>query len=140
MFRFYVTEPTYSSHLYHVLILYVPPLQSVSFSGPGMYYSKWQFKTVIDGKVLNPQLSEAVTLGTTFMPYNDLVPRVDLQVGNIQQTACSANNPGDCHYLSPTICDLLFRCGDDQHMERFKDCTGTKQTFDYDKLEEFLYP
>jgi len=116
-------------------------IPSVSFSGPGLYYSKWQFETKTSDEVsLHPDLAEAVNLGTTFMPSNDVVPRVDGQIGNIQHTACSVKNSLHCHLISTMICDLLHRCGDDQHRERFRDCSGTKQTFNYTILQEIIFP
>ena len=115
-------------------------LQSVSFSGPGLYYANGQFKTKIADETLQPNLAEAVNLGTTFIPSSDVVPRLDSQVGNIQQTACSDTNLLHCHSISTMICDLLFRCGDDQNQKRFKDCTGRNQTFDYDTLRLSIFP
>ena len=116
-------------------------LQSVSFSGPGLYFSKWQVKKKFADKTLHPDLAEAVNLSTTFMPSKDIVPRFDGQVGNIQRTACSDKNSLHCHSISAMICDLLSRCGDNQHQKRFHNCTVPKQTFDYYAiLQQIIFP
>ena len=97
-------------------------LQSVSFSGPGIVFSKFQFTTQIGDKVLYPRLAKATNLATTFIPSHDLVPQVDGHLGNVQYTACSRMVPSSCHEISAMVCDLLLRCGDDQDQKRFHTC------------------
>ena len=114
-------------------------LQSVSFSGPGMQYSKWQFPTKIGEDDLYPRLSRAADHATVFMPSHDFVPTVDSHVGNVQDTICSRKGILSCHGIGHMICDLLFRCGDGHNHERFHTCEGAFELkFDEDVLDDHV--
>ena len=114
-------------------------LQSVSFSGPGTQYSKWQFGTKIGEDYLYPRLSRAADQSTVFMPSHDFVPTVDSHVGNVQDTICSRKGFLSCHGIGVMTCDLLLRCGDGHDKKRFHSCEGAfRLIFDENKLEEFV--
>ena len=114
-------------------------LQSVSFSGPGMQYSKWQFPTKIGEDDLYPRLARAADQDTVFMPSHDFVPTVDSHVGNVQDTICSRKGFLSCHSIAHMVCDLLFRCGDGHNQERFHTCeAGFELKFDENVLEYYV--
>jgi len=80
-------------------------LSIVSISGPGVSYSARKFDLPEDQDFL-----ESTPL-VTIMPDNDIVPRIDLQLGMVQRIACHSGL-GYCHDLPSTICELLRNCGD----------------------------
>ena len=113
-------------------------LQSLSFSGPGVSYSTGHFGTDTDEDVLHPQSEDVSNLATTLIPSSDIVPIVDDHLGLVQRTTCSLAEPLACHKISAMVCDLLYRCGDDQNQRRFKSCTVPPTTFNKTKLEHNL--
>lgn len=82
-------------------------LESVSFSGPG-----W----VLSSGKLGVSLANATARArreTVIIPDADVVPRIDRHQGNVQFIQCSAGlDPGACHGLVRTCCELLRVCGD----------------------------
>jgi len=49
-------------------------------------------------------------LSFTVVPDNDVVPRVDKQLGMIAETDCR-QGPAGCHSIGNTFCELLYSCG-----------------------------
>lgn len=45
-------------------------------------------------------------------PIRDVVPRVDGQLGLRQQISCSSFDPGECHHIARSQCELVRICGD----------------------------
>merc|ERR1711862_1001016 len=80
-------------------------------------------------------------LDYTVVPDNDLVPRVDEQLGTQILTRCDSGNPKLCHSIGETLCDLLVSCGSagfpqdvevncalcPKHAHYFKDCAETPE-------------
>ena len=123
-------------------LLHVLGLQSVSFSGPGLYNSKWQFDSLVnDVTELYPSLTRTTHLATTFIPSNDPVPMMDSHLGIVQHTVCSQKVPVSCHKINAMVCDLLVHCGDGHDLQRFHKCkAGSKSiTDDMNVLESHLY-
>jgi Lipase (class 3) len=77
-------------------------VSSVSFSGPGMVISGGSFLP----PVLKPNLP------FTIIPDLDPVPRVDKQVGVVADIRCLTLDPGGCHSVERSTCELLTSCGD----------------------------
>lgn len=59
------------------------------------------------------------------VPYGDIVPQIDDQLGVAQSIACTAINPITCHNLTQTACELYRKCGDPRN--RSIDFTCTQQ-------------
>lgn len=82
-------------------------LESVSFSGPG-----WLLSSAKLGMSL-PNATARSRRETVIIPDSDVVPRVDTHQGNVQFIQCRAGlDPGACHGLVRTCCELLHVCGD----------------------------
>lgn len=115
-------------------------IPSVSFSGPGFFYSKWQFATPLrNGTVVYPKLSRAMNYATTFIPSHDIVPQCDRHLGTVQYTTCSRKGALSCHAIDAMVCDLLVQCGDGHDQKRFHSCKiGYDLTFDEEEREETL--
>merc|ERR1712010_344676 len=116
-------------------------VSSVSFSGPGFFYSRYQFGTKVGNETLYPKLARAINLNTVFMPSTDVVPRMDSHIGAIQHTACTFKEYSACHSISAMVCDLILRCGDNQEQKRFHSCEDNEfePTIDMGVLENTLY-
>mmetsp|Transcript_82333 Transcript_82333/g.142741 ORF Transcript_82333/g.142741 Transcript_82333/m.142741 type:complete len:822 (-) Transcript_82333:44-2509(-) len=120
-------------------------IQGVAFSPPGLYYSGAWFGVSED--VLKKKM-------VIVKPDKDFVPKIDKQVGNIEQVQCRSNDPVSCHGLPQTICYLNRVCGDPR-MRDFRladDCsilpadkttptlstTGAKQGLKFENHRSFL--
>jgi len=120
-------------------------VSSVSYSGPGFFFAKWQFGTKLSlpsgNETWYPKLARAVNLNTVFVPSSDAVPRFDSHIGAIQHTACTKRAPLSCHSISAMVCDLLLRCGDNQDQKRFHRCADAcfEPTLDVNKLENNVH-
>uniref|UniRef100_A0A7S2I7P5 Fungal lipase-type domain-containing protein n=1 Tax=Zooxanthella nutricula TaxID=1333877 RepID=A0A7S2I7P5_9DINO len=57
---------------------------------------------------------------TAVVPDNDLVPRVDYQLGTSLPMVCPGN-PEECHRVSWAVCELYDRCGGDPRGRRPSD-------------------
>eukprot|EP00667_Euglena_gracilis_P001399 EG_transcript_1398 len=99
-------------------------LSVVSLSGPGISYSVRKFKVpeAQDWLQRRPIL--------TIMPDNDVVPRIDLQLGLVQHIACHGD-VGYCHDLPSTICELIRTCGDPMGRVVHPKVSAPCQSFDY---------
>jgi len=81
---------------------------AVVFSAPGVIFSAAR---------LNVSLETAERDIVVVMPDGDVVPRVDLQAGQVQRIACrdldgKPSSPASCHSLQRTTCELWRVCGD----------------------------
>ena len=120
-------------------MLHARSLQSVAFSGPGLIFSKGEFTTEIDGKVVQPRLANAVELSTNFIPTSDRVPRFDGHMGSVIDTVCSRTGFYSCHGMDVHICEFIYRCGDDQNQTRFRSCNASHNIiFDEHKIEDLI--
>ena len=120
-------------------VLHARSVQSVAFSGPGLIFSKGEFTTDIDGKVVQPRLANAVELSTNFIPTSDRVPRFDGHMGSVVDTVCSRDSLSSCHDMGAHICELIYRCGDGQNQTRFRSCNASHDIiFDPDQIEDYV--
>ena len=88
-------------------------IPSVSFSGPGFLLSA--AKLNLTQRLLgltSAQLAAIDALTTVVLPARDLVPRIDYQVGLLQDISCDSTNPVDCHDIKRACKALLYSCGD----------------------------
>jgi putative lipase involved disintegration of autophagic bodies len=75
----------------------------ISFSGPGSALA--QPKLGVD--------PDAEYVGITIIPDYDVVPRIDVQVGDVQQINClGTTNVIGCHSIQRTCCELVRKCGE----------------------------
>lgn len=77
--------------------------RAVSFSGPGLLYSRGRFD--VDASDIRDNV-------LTFKPQKDIVPRVDELGGMVQELRCKQTNPLGCHSSFTHICELYLSCGD----------------------------
>ena len=80
-------------------------LPSISISGPG---------TVLTGPKLGISEGSPVYGGhVVIVPDFDIVPRVDLHVGTVQNINCLGSvSAADCHSCTRSCCELIRSCGD----------------------------
>ncbi|OQR96295.1 hypothetical protein ACHHYP_16255 [Achlya hypogyna] len=81
--------------------LHVP---AVSFSGPGLLYSRGRFEIDNERDIRDYVL--------TVKPRGDVVPRVDRLGGLVQDIDCRRNNPKACHSTETHACEFYLTCGD----------------------------
>jgi len=83
-------------------------IPAVVFSAPGVVYSASKF---------GMHMQECRRKVWVVMPDQDVVPRVDLQAGTVQQILCRDPN-GEaeyawlCHSIQRTACEIFRMCGD----------------------------
>lgn len=77
-------------------------LPAASFSGPGTHITSGPLALPI----ARPELEYVV------IPALDPVPRTDDHVGTIANINCRSEDPGRCHEIVRTCCELLSSCGD----------------------------
>jgi hypothetical protein len=77
--------------------------QAVSFSGPGLLYSRGRFDV---------QAQDVRDYVLTLKPQKDIVPRVDKLGGMVQELRCRHKSPMKCHSTSTHLCELYLSCGD----------------------------
>jgi len=80
-------------------------IPAVTFSAPGLKATS----TILRPE---PKADPLVRQIVNVVPDRDLVPKVDEQAGTVLRTVCPLGNPGNCHRLSVTMCELLASCGD----------------------------
>jgi hypothetical protein len=78
-------------------------LPAVSFSGPGTWITAGPLGLPDPPQ---PQLEFVV------VPELDPVPRADDHVGTVAAIKCRSSDPGSCHSIERTCCELLHSCGD----------------------------
>jgi len=83
-------------------------LPAVVWSAPGMVYSKTRF---------NVSLQMAKRNIWVVRPDHDIVPRVDMQAGTVQDISCrdqkgQPDTALNCHGLTKTACEVWRVCGD----------------------------
>ena len=102
-------------------------LASVSFSGPGTVITGYKLG-VSNGFVICSTNSRYVcnscvfllqirsgdpTVGMVIVPDYDVVPRVDVHKGAVQNILCGgASSALKCHSILRTCCELIRSCGD----------------------------
>ncbi|KDO26509.1 hypothetical protein SPRG_07912 [Saprolegnia parasitica CBS 223.65] len=91
---------------------------AISFSGPGLVFSRGRFH------INEEDVRDYVV---TIKPQNDIVPRVDVLGGLVQDIECRKNNPLFCHGSSTHACELYMTCGD----KRGRDWSQAKQCIPY---------
>ncbi|KDO18494.1 hypothetical protein SPRG_16149 [Saprolegnia parasitica CBS 223.65] len=79
-------------------------LPAVSFSGPGLLYSRGRFDIDDERSIRDYVL--------TVKPRGDFVPRVDRLGGLVQDIDCRRNNPKACHGTDTHACEFYLTCGD----------------------------
>eukprot|EP00931_Biecheleriopsis_adriatica_P058045 TRINITY_DN34481_c0_g1_i1.p1 TRINITY_DN34481_c0_g1~~TRINITY_DN34481_c0_g1_i1.p1 ORF type:complete len:678 (-),score=103.51 TRINITY_DN34481_c0_g1_i1:344-2377(-) len=89
-------------------------LEGIGFSPPGLFYQS--MKLDVDWKQLQYSF-------TVVQPSADIVPRVDTQRGMIEWIGCQAN-PGTCHRLTKSSCELWSRCGDRRKRDWRRMCSN----------------
>ncbi|GAB9464622.1 hypothetical protein Gpo141_00002051 [Globisporangium polare] len=97
--------------------------RAVSFSGPGLLYSRGRFD------VTASDIRDNVL---TFKPQKDIVPRVDELGGMVQELRCKRTNPMGCHSSLTHICELYLSCGD----TRRRNWASNTQCLEYQALPE----
>lgn len=84
-------------------------VEAITFSAPGIDATS---------KIMFPDANKTELarnthrLVTNVVPETDLVPAVDMQTGTVVPISCNIKNPGDCHLLVNTMCELMAACGD----------------------------
>lgn len=91
---------------------------AVSFSGPGLLYSRGRFD-VEDDAIRDYVL--------TIKPRHDVVPQVDALGGMVQEIECRRLNPLACHSTVTHMCELVASCGD----KRGRDWSRATQCQEY---------
>ncbi|ETV64344.1 hypothetical protein H257_18752, partial [Aphanomyces astaci] len=91
---------------------------AVSFSGPGLVYTRGRFH--LDEADIRDYVM-------TIKPVTDIVPRVDVLGGMVQEIECRKTNPLACHGSSTHACELYMTCGD----KRNRDWTQAAQCASY---------
>ncbi|OQS07141.1 hypothetical protein THRCLA_20211 [Thraustotheca clavata] len=76
---------------------------AISFSGPGLVFTRSRFH------IEEQDVRDYVV---TIKPENDIVPRVDVLGGLVQEIECRKDNPLFCHGSSTHACELYMTCGD----------------------------
>ena len=67
----------------------------------------------------------------TIKPNTDIVPRVDVLLGLVQEIECRKSNPLACHGSGTHACELYMTCGD----ARNRDWSSATQCADYMKRQ-----
>mmetsp|Transcript_82346 Transcript_82346/g.128572 ORF Transcript_82346/g.128572 Transcript_82346/m.128572 type:complete len:175 (-) Transcript_82346:222-746(-) len=81
---------------------------AITFSSPGVSATRMLVaKDSKDGEGAEDTLHR---MTYTVVPDNDVVPRVDYQLG-IQIPISCKDNPLGCHSSGETLCDLVYSCG-----------------------------
>ncbi|ETV90888.1 hypothetical protein, variant [Aphanomyces invadans] len=91
---------------------------AISFSGPGLAYTRGRFH--LDEADIRDYVM-------TIKPVSDIVPRVDVLGGMVQDIECRKTNPLACHGSSTHACELYMACGDKRH----RDWSQATQCADY---------
>ncbi|OQR90386.1 hypothetical protein ACHHYP_05578 [Achlya hypogyna] len=91
---------------------------AISFSGPGLVFTRGRFH------IREEDVRDYVV---TIKPQNDIVPRVDVLGGLVQDIECRKDNPLFCHGSSTHACELYMTCGD----KRGRDWSQAKQCIPY---------
>lgn len=97
--------------------------RAVSFSGPGLLYSRGRFG--VDASDVRDNV-------LTFKPRKDIVPRVDELGGMVQELRCKQKSPMGCHSSFTHICELYLSCGD----TRRRNWAVNEQCLSYQALPE----
>ncbi|POM62213.1 hypothetical protein PHPALM_28663 [Phytophthora palmivora] len=91
---------------------------AVSFSGPGLLYSRGRFD--VDDESIRDYV-------LTVKPRRDIVPQVDELGGMVQEIECRRDNPLACHSTVTHMCELYAACGD----KRKRDWSKATQCNEY---------
>ncbi|KAF4324212.1 hypothetical protein BBO99_00000072 [Phytophthora kernoviae] len=91
---------------------------SVSFSGPGLLYSRGRFD--LEDEAIRDYV-------LTVKPRHDVVPQVDELGGMVQEIECRRTNPLACHSTVTHMCELYAACGD----KRKRDWSKATQCIEY---------
>ncbi|RLN93462.1 hypothetical protein BBJ28_00003362 [Nothophytophthora sp. Chile5] len=91
---------------------------AVSFSGPGLLYSRGRFD--VDDNAIRDYV-------LTIKPRRDVVPQVDELGGMVQEIECRRENPLACHSTITHMCELYAACGD----KRKRDWSKATQCREY---------
>ncbi|RLN49995.1 hypothetical protein BBJ29_002779 [Phytophthora kernoviae] len=91
---------------------------SVSFSGPGLLYSRGRFD--LEDEAIRDYV-------LTVKPRHDIVPQVDELGGMVQEIECRRTNPLACHSTVTHMCELYAACGD----KRKRDWSKATQCIEY---------
>ncbi|OQS07932.1 hypothetical protein THRCLA_00078 [Thraustotheca clavata] len=89
-------------------------LPAVSFSGPGLIYSRGRFGIESEQEIRDYVL--------TVKPRGDIVPRVDRLGGLVQDIDCRRDNPKACHGTDTHACEFYLTCGDKRGRDWSREC------------------
>jgi len=100
--RFYITGHSLGGGLAKLVAAKVG-IQAITFMAPGLSTTNF----VVFGEDSSEMQRQTAF---TVQPDNDIISRVDNQVGIVVQTKCQ-NSPAYCHQMYPLLCELYRRCG-----------------------------
>jgi len=109
--RFYITGHSLGGGLAQ-LVSMETDIPAITFSSPGVAATRLLLST--NRSYQDEAEARLHRLAYTVVPDNDLVPRVDTQLGTQIRIGCNST-PMGCHSLGETVCDLLFSCGKPQY-------------------------
>lgn len=92
-------------------------IDTVVFSPVGHLYS--QGRSGLSGLKETPIESNVVSV----MPFGDMTSLIDAQRSLEQYIQCTTFNPGACHSLTRTACELFRQCGDPRFRSIDEACT-----------------
>mmetsp|Transcript_610 Transcript_610/g.2010 ORF Transcript_610/g.2010 Transcript_610/m.2010 type:complete len:188 (+) Transcript_610:1464-2027(+) len=85
---------------------------TLAFSPIGLSYTEWRVRRALgEAKRDDPLLNHVVSVA----PDRDVIPALEPQRGTVQGIQCFADtlvDPGACHSLLRTTCELYRKCGD----------------------------
>jgi hypothetical protein len=113
--RFYITGHSLGGGLAN-LVSMETDIPAITFASPGIGNTRMLVaaSSEDDTKRLEDSTRQAEILhrlSYAVVPDNDLVSRVDTQLGTQIRSNCNNGNPKKCHSLGETLCDLLLQCG-----------------------------
>lgn len=65
---------------------------------------------------------------TSILPWGDVVPLMDGQTGNVHHIQCNTVNPGACHNLRRTACEIFRKCGDPRGRDLTTYCSAALES------------
>lgn len=116
--RFYITGHSLGGGLAKIVTMETK-IPSITFSSPGVDATRFLVTSNVTKQ--EEQAKILHQLAYTVIPDNDIVPRVDSQLGTQIQIGCK-QNPLACHHMGETLCEMLHVCGSDSLKSRQIDC------------------
>jgi len=105
--RFYITGHSLGGGLAK-LVTMETKIPAITFSSPGVENTRL---LVSPNRTTQDEAASILhDLSFTVIPNNDIVPRIDSQLGTTIQIDCS-ESPLACHAIGETLCGVLHMCG-----------------------------